>query len=93
VHFERPVNLASARETLNKSKIWRLQSRLNDHASVRSSLLHFHHGGNHETGNYGPSFAIGEVLLTQYGQNIEGIYMPLKYFRIPGAVEPYPVNL
>lgn len=27
-------------------------------------------------GNYGPSFAIGEVILTQYGNDIEGIYMP-----------------
>ena len=27
-------------------------------------------------GNYGPSFAIGEMILTQYGNDIEGIYMP-----------------
>ncbi len=27
-------------------------------------------------GNYGPTFAIGEAILTQFGDNIEGIYMP-----------------
>ena len=29
-----------------------------------------------KNGNYGPSFAIGEVILTQYGQDIEGIFLP-----------------
>ena len=47
-----------------------------------------------KTGNYGPSFAIGEVLLTQYGQNIEGIYMPseTQLDAINCTEGPYKVN-